>query len=104
MHYNLRLNYTQCIRAAKTPQSSADLFNYVRGKTSQHVYKVMIMAVLLTLTKYAHTTKERTQFLKIRFCFVVHFTVIDLKIYSSQDSSVGIATGYGLDGPGIESR
>jgi hypothetical protein len=24
--------------------------------------------------------------------------------YSGQGSSVGIATGYGLDGPGIESR
>jgi hypothetical protein len=64
----------------------------------------MIMAVLLPLTKYAHTTKERTQFLKIRFCFVVYFTVVYLKIYRGQDSSVGIATGYGLDGPGIESR
>ena len=30
--------------------------------------------------------------------------VISMVNYGGPDSSVGIATGYGLDGPGIESR
>jgi hypothetical protein len=34
---------------------------------------------------------------------VVHFR-ISLLSYGGPGSSVGIATGYGLDGPGIESR
>jgi hypothetical protein len=29
---------------------------------------------------------------------------ITLKLWMGRDSSVGIATGYGLNGPGIESR
>jgi len=34
------------------------------------------------------------------------YNIYSLRIYllCGQDSSVGIATGYGLDGPGIESR
>jgi hypothetical protein len=32
------------------------------------------------------------------------FIIIIIIIIVGRDSSVGIATGYGLDGPGIESR
>jgi len=33
------------------------------------------------------------------------YTLTDVFVYSvGRDSSVGIATGYGMDGPGIESR
>ena len=38
---------------------------------------------------------------------ILYFTLLDIYIYiyiGSRDISVGIATGYGLGGPGIESR
>ena len=35
---------------------------------------------------------------------LLHTALIQTVYYVGRDSSVGIATGYGLDGPGIESR
>ena len=41
--------------------------------------------------------------LKLSFCFL-EYNSINYALNWSRDSSVGIATCYGLDGPGIESR
>ena len=38
------------------------------------------------------------------YIYIYTHTHIYIYIYEGQDSSVGIATRYGLDGPGIESR
>jgi hypothetical protein len=36
--------------------------------------------------------------------FITSFHILFVLFYGDRDSSVGIATSYGLDGPGIESR
>jgi hypothetical protein len=43
-------------------------------------------------------------FLRKVYEFVYFIFVQHSAYYRGRDSSVGIATGYGLDGPGIESR
>ena len=48
-------------------------------------------------------SKARCRFLQ--FCYFFSNFVSTLLLLSlGRDSSVGIATGYGMDGPGIESR
>jgi hypothetical protein len=62
------------------------------------VYKFRILSVLRLIV-----------FLKIWFCCTQDVYVINSSSFASLwagylSTSVGIATGYGLDGPGIESR
>jgi hypothetical protein len=47
-----------------------------------------------------HDTVESKQFRVVKYCTIVCVCVEG----GGRDSSVGIATRYGLDGPGIESR
>jgi hypothetical protein len=53
---------------------------------------------------YLLTTSAKLQVRTALFCTQIFFYITDIVEGRGQDSSVGIVTGYGLDGLGIESR
>jgi hypothetical protein len=48
--------------------------------------------------------KEKKNKMNKMMMMIMIIIIIKLQILTGPGSSVGIATGYGLDGPGIESR
>ena len=70
-----------------------------RGKPRISTYSECVSVVLVI----RHAKRMRRIILSSVACPVVPLCII-LSHKSGPGSSVGIATGYGLDGPGIESR
>ena len=57
--------------------------------------------VVLSFSFNINCTKNHRESLKFYICYTI---AVFLRVYlGGRDSSVGIATRYGLDGPGIES-
>jgi hypothetical protein len=53
---------------------------------------------------YLLTTSAKLQVRTALFCTQIFFYITDIVEGRGQNSSVGIVTGYRMDGPGIESR
>jgi hypothetical protein len=64
---------------------------------SSDLFPLLTMCQVYIKVRIKFSTSGCLLFFLLKFCFV-HFDFV------GRDSVVGIATRYGLDGPGIESR
>ena len=99
-----RLRALQDLTSPLIPKAAANIRTAV---TLLHIYKLMYLSITVHHSKILYQVSlASVPFQSSR----VSRVMIDLGIYKvgveveGRDSSVGIATRYGLEGPGIESR
>ena len=67
---------------------------------------VTVIIAVRKVTEFGSTTVSTAfNFCILVFQYLLHFIFVPITVFLvGRDSSVGIVTGYGVDGPGIESR
>jgi hypothetical protein len=113
LRYDCFYFWKRCNFLFKILQNKAQLEDFKVLKNNKAWVQRFPQSVYWCFMRLAKTVETTTSFLTLCVCmywrhtFISFFTRIILScLYNcmGRDSSVGIVTGYGLDGPGIESR
>jgi hypothetical protein len=96
-----------CVPKATNTHSKNTYFDFPRQQWLHERASMLIVRTLPVLLLHSVVNalfRLRSLFLSLFICCFLLYFFLPFFLSRGRDSSVGTATGYGLDGPGIESR
>jgi hypothetical protein len=79
--------------------------SYISRLTLQHSGETWIRSLKFSLLRYVRIWHTHSNNISMSLWYVLAITFCDMHIFTrNRDCLVGVATGYGLEGSGIESR